>query len=797
MKKAGLRRCRLWLASVLAFILWTVGTAGAQPSAHLSGTVKDATNTPLADVTITIRGLATLRAQTDSDGHFDFRDLPDGEYALSATMPGFAPARRTFRLTAGKPATVSLTLYILVQEQTVVTAAKTGEGNLQATPMAVSLLSGTELQRAEAHTVAQIAGLAPTVTFSQNSDYAQLFIRGIGSNVVFAGSDPSSAVYIDGVYIARPVMVLADFLDLERVEVLRGPQGTLYGRNAVGGALSLITKSPTNDVEASARVTAGNLRTLRTEARLSGPIVRDRVLGSAAIFRGVRQGFVRDLDHPDHPLGGEDVTALMTKLHVVFDRRSSVLISGDLAHKDPIPLTYAKVIAVKPGFRVDNPADLHEVRASTLARNRTLQGGAAARLTTQLPGATTLTSLTAFRKLDFDNLNDADITELNLTEGHVREVQHQWSEEVTVSRTQPRLTWIAGLFLFDEVDRQPISIRFGETRVESILDPRVAANGAAVFGQVTAGVSERVSATAGLRYARERKTMDNAGELHTLDSPMTPLPGSAYAYTDSISHTAWTPKFGLEVRTHENALAFLSAARGFKSGGFNFTSPEAGRGFAPEWAWSYEGGLKTVVAGGRAMLNVAVFQTDYSDLQVQTAIRPGVIDISNAAEATIRGVELEGRIPLTRALHAGGHLAWMDAEYDSYIAVGVGGVTSDVAGHRLSNAPGWSGRLWLEWNAGMGRGGLASLRADSRWQSTVFFTPFNDDIQRQSPYGLLDVSAEFGPADRRWSIAAFARNLMNVNYITGTFSSPPPAIGGRPGESRQVGLQLTIRSNAR
>jgi outer membrane receptor protein involved in Fe transport len=97
----------------------------------------------------------------------------------------------------------------------------------------------------------------------------------------------------------------------------------------------------------------------------------------------------------------------------------------------------------------------------------------------------------------------------------------------------------------------------------------------------------------------------------------------------------------------------------------------------------------------------------------------------------------------------------------------------------------------------MGRGGLASLRADSRWQSTVFFTPFNDDIQRQSPYGLLDVSAEFGPADRRWSIAAFARNLMNVNYITGTFSSPPPAIGGRPGESRQVGLQLTIRSNAR
>ena len=112
------------------------------------------------------------------------------------------------------------------------------------------------------------------MTFSQNSDFAQLTIRGIGSNVVFAGSDPSSAVYIDGVYMSRPVMVLADFLELERVEVLRGPQGTLYGRNAVGGAINLVTKPPTNTLEASARFVAGNLGTFRTEARLSGPIVR-------------------------------------------------------------------------------------------------------------------------------------------------------------------------------------------------------------------------------------------------------------------------------------------------------------------------------------------------------------------------------------------------------------------------------------------------------------------------------------------------------------------------------------------
>ena len=273
---------------------------------------------------------------------------------------------------------------------------------------------------------------------------------------------------------------------------------------------------------------------------------------------------------------------------------------------------------------------------------------------------------------------------------------------------------------------------------------------------------------------------------------MTIVPGTAYSYTDAISHTAWTPKIGLDMRLGDASVAYASATRGFKSGGFNLTSPEAGRGYAPEWAWSYEGGLKTTVASGRARLNVAAFQTNYSDLQVQAAIRPGVIDISNAAEATIRGVEFEGAARLARAVRAGGYVAWLDATYDRYIAVGVGGVTGNVAGNRLNNAPEWSGRLWLEWSGVIGRSRVVSLRADSRWQSTAFFTPFNDVIQRQRPYGLLDVSAEVGP-DRRWSVMAYARNLTNEDYITGTFSSPPPAIGGRPGESRQVGVQLTLR----
>ena len=220
-------------------------------------------------------------------------------------------------------------------------------------------LAGWELS-----TLGQAAALAPSVTLSQNAGFGQLTIRGIGANVLYAGADPSSAMYLDGVYLARPAMEFVQFLDLDRIEVLRGPQGTLYGRNAVGGAVNLISKAPTNDFQASADFTAGNFGEFRADARISGPLKRDRVMGSVAFARGVRDGYVRDLEHPDHPLGGDDVTAARGQLRVVFDRRTDLLLSSDVDVQDGTPLTFNKVLAAKPGFTFDNPPDLHDVRSS-------------------------------------------------------------------------------------------------------------------------------------------------------------------------------------------------------------------------------------------------------------------------------------------------------------------------------------------------------------------------------------------------------------------------------------------------
>ena len=679
------------LAAVLA-LLCAPALAPAQPTAELVGSIVDQTGAPLRGVRVTIRGVAVRTADTGEAGDFAFPDLPDGDYEISAELIGFERQGRAVRVRAGERVTVSFTLRVALVEKTIVTAAKAGGRDVQETPIAITAVSQADLGRLGPQTIEGAPALAPSVTLSQNTGWGQLTIRGIGtSNVLLAGSDRSSAMYLDGVYLARPSMVFERFLDLERIEVLRGPQGTLYGRNAVGGAINLIPRPPTNDFQASAHFTAGNFGELRGDARMSGPLKRDRVMGSFAIARGIQDGFVRDLEHPDHPLGGDDDTAARGQLRVVFDRRTTVLLSADVDHQDGVPLTYNKVLVAKPGFQFDNPPDFHDVRSSLLAWNHTLHDGASARLTMTLTPATTLVSLTAFRTLDREFVVDSDSTELDLIRTHIDERQHQLSQEITVSHQQPGLTWVGGMFLFGESHHQTIWSDQPVPGFQARLDPRVDATSRAVFGQGTIGLTSRLSATAGVRYTHEGKDIDNAGGRYGLEAPYAPVPGSVYGYSDSIAHDAWTPKAGIEMKLPHDALAYVSATRGFKSGGFNPSSTAPGRGYAPEWAWSYEGGWKGTLMGGRSRFDVSAFLMDYTDLQVQTPIGIAVFDIRNAAAATIRGVEVENTSRSGRGIEAGGHVAWLDATYDQYIAVANSGVDRRRLGEPAEQCPGVGG----------------------------------------------------------------------------------------------------------
>ena len=770
----------------------------AQGAGKLLGVVRDTTGAVLSGVTVSVTGpvLAAPRTVvTNEHGGYEVDSLPSGRYVLEATLSGFRP--EVAEIAVDDVATHHFVLSVnAFSERMTVTATKTGATDIQSTPISITALPARTIEQLGIEAVGGLAGFVPSLTVSQTPGGGRVLvtIRGVGTNSGVAGADASSTLYLDGVYLARAAMATMDLLDVERIEVLRGPQGTLYGRNSVGGAIHILTRQPTNGLETNVRLTAGSYDKLRAEGAIRGPLIKNKVMGSFAFLRGSRDGFVKDLEHPDHRLGGEDTWAGRGQLRVVFGARSELLLSGDYGRFHGIPLPYAKAIKAKPGFSFDSPASLFEVRASDLAWARSVQDGALAKLTVQLNETTTLASLTAYRASNDRFFFDRDSTELSIQTADVPDIQHQVSQELTVAQHSSKLTWIAGAYFFRERDHGPVEVTLLVPGLQVRPFSTINAQSRALFGQATYNVSSRVSVTGGVRYSDEEKDAHNTGGRYRRGTAVLADPAAFYDLTDSATFPAWTPKAAVQIQPSRDTFVFVSATRGFKSGGFNPTTPAIGRAFRPEFAWSYEGGVKRTLSGGRVRVNAAVFYNDYRDLQVQSFIAPGVQDTRNAASATITGVELEVAAAAWRGLQFNGSMSWLNATYDRYVAVGAGNVTGDAAGHRLNNAPEWSGSGSAVYEFPTRRAGTAFVRGDVSWQSRVFFTPFNDTIETQGAYGLVHLRAGFQPRSRRWELNVYARNLLNRQYLTGTLNlNDLPAITGRPGEPRQWGTQVTIR----
>jgi iron complex outermembrane recepter protein len=772
--------------------------AAAQPSGQLTGVVRDTTGSVLPGVTVTVTGAALSAPRTvvtEGHGEYVVDALAAGRYLVTAAFSGLEPSSTEIDVGA-ITATLNVVLAVSsLSERVTVTATKTGAADVQSTPIAITAFSATALEQMGVHTVEGLAGVVPTVTISQHTGHAQVTIRGIGTNSGLG--DPSSTVHLDGVYLGRPAMVFADLLNVERVEVLRGPQGTLYGRNSVGGTINIVTRQPTNTLETSVRLTAGNYHRLRAEGAVSGPLIKNKVMGNFAFLRGTRKGFVKDLDHPDHSLGSEDTWAGRGQLRIVFGPQSELQLSGDYGRFDGVPLTYAKPIAAKPDFKdpFDSPTSLWKVRTSDLTSGKNIQQGASAKLAVRLNRTTTLTSLTAYRRSNYRFFIDADATELQVQTSDAPELQRQVSQEVTLVQRTPKLTWIGGAFFFDEHYEGQVEITVYPFQTQTRPFAKNGVKAGALFGQATYSLTRAVALTGGVRYTDEQKDLDNAGGVYRLGTAVLAIPTSFYDYVDDATYQAWTPKGSIQVQVSRDTFVYVSATRGFKSGGFNQfnpTAPASERVFNPEFAWSFEGGLKRTMASGRVRVNTAVFSNDYRDLQVQSFLRPGVIDVSNAGSATIRGIEVEAAAA-GRGGQLAGHVSWLDATYDRYLFRGPGGVTFDAAGHRLNNAPEWSGSISAVYQLATVGAGTASVRSDVSWQSRVFFTPVNDAIETQRAYGLLHLRAGFEPRNRRWEVAVYVRNLGNQEYITGTANVPIPAFTGRPGDPRHWGTQFTLR----
>jgi iron complex outermembrane receptor protein len=698
-------------------------------------------------------------------------------------------------------------------DEIVVTATKTGAESVQKTPVAISVLSGEQLGSQGLNNTHDLVQFVPNVTYGQNTASAEIYIRGIGSNNVSAGSDPDVSTQVDGVYIARPAGQMSDFLDVDRVEVLRGPQGTLYGRNAVGGTINVISRKPSNTFSGSVALTGGDFGLGQLQAYVTGPLISERLQGSVALNYLRHEPYFtniagRDIGDADHGGGKVQLRWLPTSSVEAITRM-------DLSLLDENFESYSQVLAPTPFPSLANTVvgNYRTVAFNDPQMIRTKMGGVSEEINWVLPDAVSFKSISAWRATRYDLTNDNDSTEQFLQFSHQSETDSQFSQEFNLQYSRDRFKGVSGLYFFRDQDHQyntvvlPPSVISPPARaLYNAVSPVVKSTSGAVFAQGSFDLTEQLAIIVGARYTSENKQIDQFYERLS-QNPATlgmPFPGFPVAFHLSNDYSAFTPKFGLDWQATQAALLYISATRGYKSGGFNFSAATPNSAsFDPEKIWSYEAGAKTEWLDRQLRLNATVFYYDYKNLQVQQLIAAGVLSIGNAATAKVKGAELELTAKPVQDLQLTVNFSALDAKYDEYTGASVPAAltrfvsnstcvgtacTLDASGNYLNAAPKYTALVAADYARIMS--GLAwSAHVDYAWRDRAYFDPSNVTVMSQGPYGLVNAQVGLGGAGAAWRAQLWGKNLADTKYyvITSASGVTPNGLAGDP---RTYGLRV-------
>lgn len=699
----------------------------------------------------------------------------------------------------------------------VVTATRTGETQLQRTPVAMAVLSGDSLSSRNAVNVKDLVNLTPNMSVGQTTANAQIYVRGIGSNNVFTGSDPSVTVQSDGVYIARAYSQFSDFVDIDRIEVLRGPQGTLYGRNSIGGTINLISRKPGDELVGKAQLTVGNYSAVQAQAYISGPIVPGVVQASLAGNYIRHDAYVDNIVPGKPDIGAANRGGLRGQLRITPSDSVELITRADWSKGDERIDAYAHIrapVAAAP-LASSTVGNLRKVALDNPPRNRTKGHGIAQEINVELNPALTFKSLTAYRYSHYHFTGDTDATEIPFNQATQFDNSKQFSQEFNLVLQTDKLQAIAGAYYFREkdngvflVDIAPSILTPAANSAFSTISPRIKSESKAVFVQGTYHITDELGITAGLRYTRDKKTI-NQTYLRTSQNPATfgaPVPPFPFTGSSTRTYDAFTPKFGIDYQVSRHFFLYASATRGYKSGGVNFVaSNPLALAFGPEKIWAYEAGLKSDWFENRLRVNVTAFRYNYTDLQVQTTITAGLISIANAATARTNGLEIETTAKPIPNLTLSANLALLDTEYGSFPNASVPNtyipyVTGNprfnpatrlfnASGNRLNLAPRTSFSLSGRYDVDM-PSGTAFIRGDYRHQSRSFNEPTNVRISSQKAYGILNLGLGYESDRGGWSAQLIGKNVLNKQYLISIVSSGlvPNGVAGDP---RTVAIQLT------
>lgn len=682
-------------------------------------------------------------------------------------------------------------------DEIVVTARRRAE-SLQTVPVAVSAFNDDRLNDLQASTLSGIQYATPNLYLDQgDASNAVIYLRGIGQNDSLAFVDPGVGVYVDDVFIARSQAAFLELFDVDRVEVLRGPQGTLYGRNTIGGAVKFVSTAPPDEFDAYLEAGAGNFDFFTLKGRVGGPIVADRLRGKAAFSATRRDGynqnsFTGEDDGDIKTFSGRgalrftpnETLEFLLSIDGRIDRpdtsRNAVRETSITAAPDPANPALLVTLPANAPFQVDvNAGGLSDISAIGVALTSRWKAS----------DAVAIESISSYRTFDF-NLNlDTDGSPFPVLDILLLQDQFQVSQELRLIYDDGGpLKFTGGVYYFHDDDTTFSGFDDGAATIfgfpvtlfgfpsSSLADTKQVTNSYAAFGDAAFAVTDRIEFSAGLRYTFEKRRsarrfeyfFDPSVSVIRNTPPFLAGQGVAGAPISSeADFDALTPKVSASFKASDNVFAYASVARGFKSGGLDGrANTDFGfQPFAPEFVWSYEGGLKTKWFDGALIANAAFFYNDYTDLQVTSFGADPVTGVfvslfTNAARASAKGAELELYAEPTERLSITGSVGWLDAQYDEFNIL-VGGIATDVSDRPLVNSPKWNASLGATYDHPIGERLIATVHVDGAYRGTTATEITASPVLTQERYGLLNAFVGLKTSDDRWEFRAGVKNATD------------------------------------
>lgn len=694
----------------------------------------------------------------------------------------------------------------------IIVTARRREESLQDVPIAVSAFSGEALEMRGALDLTDVGNITPNTTLETSrgsNSTLSAFIRGIGQQDPVSGFEPGVGIYLDDVYLNRPQAAVLDIYDVERIEVLRGPQGTLYGRNTIGGAVKYVTKRLPQDVSVAVRATVGTYGQADGVITASAPI-GDIVRVGASVARLSRGGFGDNLTTGRENYN-KDVWAARGTIELGgYGAPVSVRISGDYSRDKSDPRGGHRLI---PGLLSGAPVldDVYDTRGGLVDPEQDIKAyGLAMNISVDLSESLTLRSISAWRKddtftpIDFDALPAVDV---DVPGAYFNE---QISQEVQLLVDAGPLNGMIGAYYLDATADTLFDVRLFTTLngLTAFTNAAVDTETYAVFGDFTYDFSDQLSLSVGGRYTWDTRTANIlrqnylGGGSPFFGGAGVPFGAASTNFSGKRSFNKFTPRVSVSFKPTPDHNIYASYSQGFKGGGFDprgvgANAPDLnGNGirgendevaaflsFRPESVDSYEVGYKGNLFDGGLTFALAGFYADYTDVQIPGSVAcivgglPSFCGVtSNAGKATFKGVELEFNARLGEnfatdgdRLNLLGAVGYIDAKFDEYIT-NIANVPTDVAQFRqIQNTPDWTASATLAYMTPVGAGRLNLGTTLSYRSSTNQFEIPNPYID-QSGYALLDASIVYTSPDDKWSIGIHGKNLTDKQYKTSGYS---------------------------